>query len=122
METVSVTVPASPKYLQVVRLIAAGLASRLMFTIDDIEDLKIGVDELATYLIGTEGQPGSLHIEFQIVGNRIEIRGRGPMEPGQKTRSTLTEFSKQILDTVADEAALLMDGTIGFRLVKSKRS
>jgi serine/threonine-protein kinase RsbW len=121
VETVSVTIPASPKYLQVVRLIAAGLASRLKFTIDDIEDLKIGVDELATYLIGTEGQAGSLHIEFAIVGNRIEISGTGPLEPGQ-TRTTLTEFSKQILDTVADEAALLMDGTIGFRLVKSKRS
>ena len=46
MDKISVQIPASPAYLQVVRLIAAGLASRLGFTIDEIEDLKIGVDEL----------------------------------------------------------------------------
>ncbi len=122
MDTVSVKIPASPEYLQVVRLIAAGLASRLKFTIDDIEDLKIGVDELATYLIGTDGRDGTLDITFTIVDNRIEISGTGSLAPGRKVRSSLTEFSRQILDTVADEATLLQDGTPGFRLVKTKRS
>jgi serine/threonine-protein kinase RsbW len=122
VDTVSVKIPASPEYLQVVRLIAAGLASRLKFTIDDIEDLKIGVDELATYLIGTDGRDGTLDITFTVVDNRIEISGTGSLAPGQKVRSSLTEFSRQILDTVADEAALLQDGTPGFRLVKSKKS
>jgi serine/threonine-protein kinase RsbW len=121
VDTVSVRIPASPQYLQVVRLIAAGLASRLKFTIDDIEDLKIGVDELAAYLTGTQGREGTLEITFVIVENRIEIRGTGSLAPGQRMRPALTPFSRQILDTVVDDASLLQDGTPGFRLVKSKR-
>ena len=38
METVKVAIPAAPRYVQVVRLIAAGLASRLGFTLDEIEE------------------------------------------------------------------------------------
>jgi serine/threonine-protein kinase RsbW len=119
VDTVSVRIPASPQYLQVVRLIAAGLASRLKFTIDDIEDLKIGVDELAAYLIGSSGRDGTLDIAFTIVDNRIEITGTAAFERRRPVKN-LTEFSRQILDTVADEAALFQDGTPGFRLVKSK--
>jgi serine/threonine-protein kinase RsbW len=122
VDTVSIKIPASPQYVQIVRLIAAGLASRLKFTIDEIEDLKIGVDELAAYLIGTQGRAGTLEITFVIVDERIEIRGTGSLSPGQKLRTNLTEFSRQLLETVVDEASLTQDGTPGFRLVKSKRS
>ena len=39
METVRMVIPATPSYLGVLRLVAAGLAARLSFTIDEIEDL-----------------------------------------------------------------------------------
>ena len=52
LETVSIKIPASPEYLQVVRLVAAGLAARISFTLEDIEDLKIAVDELSAYVTG----------------------------------------------------------------------
>jgi anti-sigma regulatory factor (Ser/Thr protein kinase) len=122
VDKVSITIPASPQYVQVVRLVAAGLATRLKFTIDDIEDLKIAVDELASYLTGTQGRDGTLEITFTIIDNRIEIHGTGTLAPGQETRTSLSEFSRQILDTVADEASLLQGESPGFVLVKSKGS
>ena len=123
METVAITVPASPAYIAVVRLVAAGLASRLGFTIDEIEDLKIGVDELSAYLTGAQGREGSIEVRFNIEGERIEIQGTGNLAPGQKVRTDLTEFSRMILSTVADEASLQQpDGTPSFHLVKTKRS
>ena len=123
MDKVSISIPASPQYLQVVRLIAAGLASRLTFTIDEIEDLKIAVDELAAYLTGTQGREGTLEIEFGIENDRIEIKGTGKFAPGDKIRTELTEFSRQILKTVADDAVLeLNDGLPSFSLTKNKRS
>ncbi len=123
METVAITVPASPAYIAVVRLVAAGLASRLGFTIDEIEDLKIGVDELSAYLTGAQGREGSIEVRFNIADERIEIQGTGHLAPGQKVRTDLTEFSRMILSTVADEASLQQpDGTPSFSLVKTKRS
>ena len=123
METISINIPASPEYLKVVRLIVAGLASRLRFTIDDIEDLKIAVDELSAYLTGAQGRDGTLDIGFDLHDDRIDIRGAGHFATGTKVRTDLTDMSKMILETVVDEATLEQtDGMPTFRLSKSKRS
>jgi serine/threonine-protein kinase RsbW len=122
VETVAIRIPASPAYVQVVRLVAAGLASRLKFTIDDIEDLKIAVDELCAYLTGAQGREGDIDIRFTVTDDRIEIAGTGILAPGQKIRTDLTEFSRMILDTVVDSATLHnTNGRPAFNLVKSKR-
>jgi serine/threonine-protein kinase RsbW len=121
METVTIKVPASPEYLHVVRLVASGLAARLHFTLDDIEDLKIGVDELTAYLTGPQGRDGVLEITFSVGRDRIEIRGIARLAPDERVRTELSEFSRMILDTVADSATLhCPDGTLSFDLVKSK--
>ena len=121
MEKISIRIPASPAYLQVVRLVAAGLATRLKFTLDEIEDLKIGVDELSAYFTGAQGRDGVLQVDFMVHDDRIEIKGSGSFAPGQKVRTDLTEFSQMILDTVADDATLeQLDGTPTFKLTKSR--
>jgi serine/threonine-protein kinase RsbW len=115
-------IPATPSYLQVLRLVAAGLASRLAFTIDEIEDLKIGVDELSAYLTGAQGREGSIEIAFRIDGSSITITGSGRFSPGDRIRTALTDFSKMILETVADSASLSQeDGVPTFTLTKSKQ-
>lgn len=121
MDTIRVTIPASPQYVQVLRLVAAGLASRLGFTIDDIEDLKIAVDELASYLTGLQGREGTLELSFEIFENRIEITGIGRLAEGQAVRDELTEMSRVILKAVVDEASLVrQDGRPTFALRKNK--
>lgn len=123
MDNISIQIPASPEYLNVVRLIASGLASRLKFTIDDIEDLKIAVDELSAYLTGAQGRDGRLDIVFEVYDDRIEIKGSGTFSAGTKVRTELTDLSRMILETVVDDAALeLTDGTPTFKLSKAKRS
>ena len=123
MDTLTVSIPAAPQYLQVVRLVAAGLASRLGFTIDDIEDLKIAVDELAAYITGSQGRDGTLEITFSVSDDRIEIEGTGSLDGEVRIRTELTEFSRQILTTVADEAWLQHDnGVPKFGLKKIRQS
>jgi hypothetical protein len=123
MDTISTKIPASPEYIQVVRLVASGLATRLGFTLDDIEDLKIGVDELCAYLTGAQGREGTLSIEFRVGGDRIEISGSGTFTAGIKVRTELTELSRKILETVADSASLdQTDGMPSFSLTKTKSS
>ena len=56
-----VTVCASPAdgaYLSVLRTATAGLAARLDFTLDEIEDLRIAVDEACAMLLG-QAVPGT---------------------------------------------------------------
>jgi anti-sigma regulatory factor (Ser/Thr protein kinase) len=121
LETVAIKIPASPQYLHVVRLVAAGLAARLGFTLDDIEDLKIAVDELTTYLTGSQGRRATMELRFSVGDDHIEISGTGISGPGERVRTELTEMSRVILETVVDSASLQhLDGRSTFNLVKRK--
>ena len=122
-ESISIKIPASPEYIQVVRLVAAGLAARLSFTLEDIEDLKIAVDELSAYITGAHGRSGTLAVGFTLHDDRIEIKGTGKYAEDYDVRTDLTEFSRMILETVTDSADLnTSDGMPAFSIVKSKSS
>ena len=99
----------------------AGLAARVGFTIDDIEDLKIAVDELSAYLTGPQGRPGVLHIRFTVRDDSIAVRGAGDFSGDDAVRTDLTELSRMILETVADSASLEQrDGFPVFELSKRR--
>src|SRR2546430_16011483 len=50
-DVVVLVVPADGSYLAVLRTATAGLAARLQFTLDEIEDLRIAVDEACAILL-----------------------------------------------------------------------
>jgi serine/threonine-protein kinase RsbW len=50
-DQVVLRLPAASAYLSVLRTATASLASRLDFTLDDIEDLRIAVDEACALLL-----------------------------------------------------------------------
>ena len=56
-DVVEITLPASSAYLSVLRTATAGLAARLDFTIDEIEDMRIAVDEASAMLL-PQARPG----------------------------------------------------------------
>ncbi len=100
---------------------AAGLAARLGFTLDEIEDLKIAVDELAAYITGPQGREGALEIRFDVGEDQIAISGRGRFQSVPPVRTELSDFSRVILEQVVDSATLQQaDGTPTFNLVKKK--
>jgi serine/threonine-protein kinase RsbW len=58
--------PADGAYLSVLRTATAGLAARLDFTLDEIEDMRIAVDEACAMLL-SQAIPGSdLECDFTL--------------------------------------------------------
>jgi serine/threonine-protein kinase RsbW len=57
-DQVTVRMPAEGAYLSVLRTATAGLAARLDFTLDEIEDLRIAVDEACAMLL-SQALPGT---------------------------------------------------------------
>ena len=57
-DVVELRLPADGAYLSVLRTATAGLAARLDFTLDEIEDLRIAVDEACALLL-PDAEPGS---------------------------------------------------------------
>ncbi|HVV75249.1 MAG TPA: anti-sigma regulatory factor [Mycobacteriales bacterium] len=72
-DVVAITLPASSAYLTVLRTATAGLAARLDFTIDEIEDLRIAVDEACAMLL-RQALPGAdITCEFQLEGDSMSV-------------------------------------------------
>jgi anti-sigma regulatory factor (Ser/Thr protein kinase) len=118
-EEVRLTMPAQPQLLRVARLTAAGLAGRLGFNFDEIEDVKIAVDELCFALVGTKGRDGDLTIVYRLLGDGLEIEGSGGF--GTDANPATSELSAQILAAVVDEHELSRDGDeLRFRLRKTR--
>ena len=127
---VRLVVPASPEYLRLVRLTAAGLASRLGFTFDEVEDLRIAVDELCFHLLGNgtgadgeddpSGNGRTMDLTYSAGSDFIAITGTtGLTGPAPEP----SELSEQILDALVDEHEVSgADGMITFRLKKQRES
>ncbi|MHB8668946.1 MAG: ATP-binding protein [Acidimicrobiales bacterium] len=124
---VRLVLPALPEYLRLARLTAGGLASRLGFSYEDVEDLRIGIDELCFYLVGNEGREGTITLQYAITPDGLEIEGRAGREGGSgppvPLRSAVSELSVRILDSVVDEYSVSSDPPgPAFRLLKRHRA
>ncbi|CAA9335361.1 MAG: Serine-protein kinase RsbW [uncultured Nocardioidaceae bacterium] len=70
---IEISVPAEPAYLAVLRTAAAGLATRLDFTLDDIEDLRIAVDEACSILLAQAVRGSHLVCRFHLMDDALTV-------------------------------------------------
>lgn len=102
-ETVRLTVPAALEYVRIVRLTASGVASRLGFDIEEIEDLRVAVDEL-TSLVVEAADGGELEVVFAVYDGALHIDGEVCVAPGRvPATAKVEELTAQILAAVVDE-------------------
>ena len=72
-DLVTVRLPADSAYLSVLRTATAGLAARLDFNLDEIEDLRIAIDEACAMLLA-QAVPGTdLTCEFELTDDAMSI-------------------------------------------------
>lgn len=116
-DVVLLTVPAQTAYLGVLRTAAAGLAARLQFTLDEIEDLRIAVDEAATMLIRLTVSEAELACRFTVAADAlgVEVAGLGPVGGAAPDTSS---FAWTVLTslTSAARAEAAADGTVTIAL------
>ncbi|MCW2838246.1 MAG: rsbW, partial [Marmoricola sp.] len=63
---VELRLPAESAYVAVLRMTTAGLAARLDFTLDDIEDLRMAVGEACALVLEHADPGGDLHAWFDL--------------------------------------------------------
>ena len=86
-DVVELRLPADAAYLGVVRTATAGLAARLDFTIDEIEDLRIAVDEACAILLPDVVSGEFVECLFALDGEVLDVtisaRIEGDHRPAQ---------------------------------------
>nr|WP_257571148.1 anti-sigma regulatory factor [Streptomyces sp. NP160] len=115
-DRVELVVPAAPEYLSVLRTATAGLAARLDLTIDEIEDLRIAVDEACALVLGPQALDGSpdlhavepgaapgaavpvLTARFDLVAPGMRVRVSGPAQ----TLPTRDSFAWAVLEALVN--------------------
>jgi serine/threonine-protein kinase RsbW len=100
---VSVAVPAAPGSVHLLRTVAGGVASRLGWTLDRIDDLRLGVDEAAGRVLAA-GPATRLHMSIHRSGSRIQVVVSSDAAPGAwPDADPGGELSLQILSALVDE-------------------
>jgi len=103
---VTVCMPAEGAYLSVLRTATAGLAARLDFTLDEIEDLRIAVDEACAMLLAQAIPGTNLECAFDLGAEEMTITvSVTAAEPRTPARDT---FAWTVLSALA--------GTVDSRL------
>jgi serine/threonine-protein kinase RsbW len=121
MDEVKLTLPSTPEFLRLARVTASGVASRMGFTVDAVEDLRLAIDELCFALTGSPPPAGTLELSYRLDGTTLEIEGIAHFNGAASMPLTLSELSERILDALVDEHELTTrDGTPRFRLVKQR--
>jgi serine/threonine-protein kinase RsbW len=102
-DTVNLRVPADPAYLAVIRTATAGLAARLDLTLDEIEDLRIAVDEACGLLLDHQTHPGAeLLATFTLHPNALDVLVQGPVT----TLPRRSSFAWSVLEALVGQVEI----------------
>ena len=121
-DVVVLVVPADGSYLAVLRTATAGLAARLQFTLDEIEDLRIAVDEACAILLSLVPPLAEVTSQFEVTDAALSIDVSVPVT-GDATLPGGNSFSWQVLTALAGEVSTKTDGERAtIRLTKRRTS
>ncbi|HEX6922169.1 MAG TPA: hypothetical protein VF314_18265 [Actinomycetes bacterium] len=100
-DSVEIRLPADSAYLSVLRTATAGLAARLDFTLDEIEDLRIAVDEACAMLLPQALDGAQLTCRFHLAPDTLEVTVTIPTTHGRLPEKET--FSWTVLTALAGE-------------------
>jgi serine/threonine-protein kinase RsbW len=70
---VTVSVPAAPEFVRVVRAVVASIGAAMDLTYDRIEDLRLAVDEACDQLLGIPGDDAMLRVRVTPTGTGVRV-------------------------------------------------
>ncbi|MCM3357645.1 anti-sigma B factor RsbW [Psychrobacillus sp. FSL W7-1457] len=115
---VEIRLPAKPQYVSVARLTISGLANRMGFSYDDIEDLKIAASEAITNAVQhayAEDEDGEVVIGCALYSDRIEIMiaDHGKSFNFEETKAQVGPYHD------LEEGSFLREGGLGLYLIET---
>ncbi len=118
-DVVELRLPAESAYLSVLRTATAGLAARLDFTLDEIEDLRIAVDEACALLLPDVVTGTPLTCRFVLDWDCLEVSVMASSISGRPPARD--SFAWTVLTALAGEVEASADhGTVTVTLRKRR--
>ncbi|MDO3412789.1 anti-sigma B factor RsbW [Saccharibacillus sp. CPCC 101409] len=139
-QTVTLNLPATADYVDIVRLNLYGIASKMGFSYEDIEDMKVAVSEACNnsvlYAYGQEG--GLVEVLFQVNGEELSITVKDegvsfalPQQNSSENAPTLHEkelhdveiggLGFYLMQALMDDVSVVSESGKGTQVVLTKR-
>lgn len=100
-DEVELSLPARPELLSLARLTVAAVASRADFDYEEIEDLRLAIDELCSPLVGSARGEARLGLRYEWDHDSLLVAATGGVATGEDTDEY--DLSDRILDALVDE-------------------
>jgi serine/threonine-protein kinase RsbW len=110
-DVVDVTVPADGGRLGILRTATAGMAARLGFPGDKIEDLRIAVDEACAMLLVLTKPDGDLHCRFEISVEVLTVAISATIRSGSRLPDP-SSFGWRVLSGLTSQAWTEQEGDV----------
>ncbi len=119
-QVIEVRLPADSSYVSLLRTTTAALAARLRFTVDEIEDLRIAVDEACAMLLSSAHAGATVTCTFDMAADTLNISlavpSRTSAVPSKNT------FGWTVLSALAGGADAGADGETSWISLHKRRS
>ncbi len=79
-DVLTIRFPARPGYLRICRITTATFAADFGFDVDQLDDLRLAVDEAVTWLLRDDDVGGDVVLALQVTGSTLAIRGEREVE------------------------------------------
>ncbi|WP_412744809.1 anti-sigma regulatory factor [Krasilnikovia sp. MM14-A1004] len=120
-DVVLLTVPADGGFLSVLRTATAGLAARLHFALDEIEDLRIAVDEACAMLLAIASRGAELACRFAVTDDALTVEVSVPTVRGARLPAE-SSFAWKVLTALTTAATAEADGRRAMIRLVTRRS
>ncbi|WP_316572729.1 anti-sigma B factor RsbW [Neobacillus sp. YIM B06451] len=115
---IEMKIPAKPEYVGVIRLTLSGIASRMGFSYDDLEDLKIATSEACTNAVQhayKNKDQGEVIVGFGLYQDRLEVMvaDNGQSFDFESARQGLGRYEDN------DSVEFLREGGLGLYLIET---
>ena len=118
-DVVELNVPASSVYVAILRSVTAGLAARCDLTLDEIEDLRIAVDEACALLLPLAEVGGDLRAAFTLGTGQLTFQAS--VDARTDVELMREGFGWTVLEALASTVKTEVDGaTTTITLVKRR--
>ncbi|MHB0975869.1 MAG: ATP-binding protein [Candidatus Aquicultorales bacterium] len=119
-DRVAFKVPAGKEYSTLLRLAVVGISNRLGFNLDEIEDIKLGVDEAFTIAVNTPDHD-EFEIAFYLYPDRLEMVVENLAAGKASEQELYQKFGFSLLHSVMDMVDWETSDSERLRMVKLKK-
>ena len=118
-DVVTLSIPSKNDYILPVRLMMSGIASRIGFSVDQMDEMKTLVAEACTLMLGN-GEKGGICIRIEIADVlKVVVLYEGEMtKPAEDEESKLTaELSRLIIRSLCEDVDFVYEDNNISRIV-----